>query len=69
MFEIDKDVRRPKSLLQLFAGNHLAGTFQQQSEQIVRLASEPDPHSVLPQVAALRVVFKGSEPDNPRRSG
>jgi hypothetical protein len=41
--EVDKDVRRPKQLLQFLARDDFARTFEEQTQDLNRLLREPDP--------------------------
>jgi len=60
-FEIDKRVRRPKPLAQVFAGHDFTGTLHERGEHLKRLLPEGDRHSPLQQPATFQIDFKCSE--------
>src|SRR6185369_17105808 len=61
---VDVDERvGPKPPLQLLPRHHFAGAFQQDGENLKRLAGESQLHSALAHFSRCKVNFKGSEPD------
>ena len=49
------------SLAQFLACEHVAGAFQQQGQHLERLLLQPEPRSVLAQLAGPEVQFKDAE--------
>ena len=51
MFKIDEGIRGPQVAANLFAGNHLAGIYEQQDEELKRLGLQANPRAVLAKLA------------------
>ena len=62
VIDVDKRIR-PEPLLQFLPRHHFAGAFQQDGENLKRLAGEFQLHSALAHFSRWKVNFKGSEPD------
>ena len=53
--EINKGIFRPQAFAKLFAGNHLAGLFEQDRENLERLLLQPDLPAVLVKLASAQI--------------
>ena len=56
--EIDERATRPEPLAQLFTGDDVTGSLQQQREDLERLLLKPDADASLPQLAGLQIQLK-----------
>jgi hypothetical protein len=61
--EIDKRVTRPELFLEFVARYYFAWVRQQKQEDLERLVPEFDPHTLLAQVAGVRVGFEYAKAD------
>jgi hypothetical protein len=59
--EVNKSVLRPKFLLQFLAGDQLAGTLQQDDQQLKGLVLKLNANTILVQFARTRVHLEGAE--------
>ena len=55
VIEVDDRVGAPETLLDLFAGNHFAGFFQEESEYAKGLSLNPDPGSGFTQLTGGKI--------------
>jgi hypothetical protein len=61
MIEIDKSIRRPQPLAQLFSRHHLARPLKQQGKHLNRLLRNPDTAAILAKLPALQIQLKKTE--------
>jgi len=59
VIEVDEDIGWPEPLTKLFAGDDLAGGFDQDRQKLKRLLRQPDPCSVSGQLRGPRVELEG----------
>ena len=59
--EVDKSVRRPKLLTDLFPCNQLSRAFQEHDEQLKRLRLQAQSYSLFSQLARMQIGFETSQ--------
>src|SRR6266446_6679137 len=69
MFEINKGIGRPQSLLNLLSRAHPHGRFQQETQQRHGLRREPDSQPLPPQFAAKGIQLEESKSQGPGTEG
>src|ERR1039457_4956524 len=63
VIEVHKRIGGPKLLTNLFSGDELARSLQEQGEQLERLRLQPDSYPLFSQLANLQVCFVGTKRD------
>lgn len=61
MVEIDPGIGRPETLAQLFAGDDIAGTFQQENQDAEGLLAQLDGYAAATQLCAVAIDFEDTE--------
>ena len=61
VIEVDESVGGPELLLQLLAGDDLAGAVEQESQDLERLSLEAEPHAILAQFPGGEIELEDSE--------
>jgi hypothetical protein len=59
--EVDKCVRRPKLLTNLFPRDEFAGTLQEHNEQLKRLRLQAESYPTFSQLARMQIGFESAK--------